>query len=634
MRQFLARSSVAVVLSVVLFFASNILVDKFLRGVQLDMTEDQLYSLSQGSAQVMSELEGEVSFELYFSRSLAAPYPGLLSYGKRVETLLQTLVSKSGGKAMLRVIDAEPFSEQEDLALSYGLRGIPLDEGQQIYMGLRVSNDIDGEKIIPFLSEERERFLEYDIVQAVATLNASDKPTVGLLSSLPLAFGPGGPQAMMQGQSTPYELYSQMRENYTLVQINSTFAALPEALDGLLIVHPPKLSPAQQQVVTDFVLGGGKTMLFLDPLAESLTPQIAAGMGSPKASDIPLLMQAVGLQMTPSKIIGDGLLAQKVMMGGSGSDAVKDYLFWLNINGEVLDEGDIVTATVDSLALASVGALVPVKGGAVDNGSLTLTPLITSSKSAMLYDAGLAETTPDLDALITQLTPDDTAHNIAVRLTGNLPKQGDRAESQPINLFVMADSDLFDDRFWVQIQEMLGQRIAVPTAGNGSFVLGLMDQMTGNDALMGLRARGIAQRPFTRVEAMRRAASDQYRAEEKQLESVLQATQTRIAMLEQGSEGEAILSTEQQAEIDQFRAKLMDTRGALRKVKGNLRRDIDALDGWLTFLNSLLIPILVVNGGMYVLWRRRKRSMGRRRRRRPRMGSAATVRTQPKSDAE
>ncbi len=164
-----------------------------------------------------------------------------------------------------------------------------------------------------------------------------------------------------------------------------------------------------------------------------------------------------------------------------------------------------------------------------------------------------------------------------------------------MNVVLTADSDLFDDRFWVQLQELLGQRIVMPLAGNGSFVLNIADQMAGDEALLGLRGRGISKRPFTVVESLRRDAEAKYLAEEEALQAQLSSVENRIADLEaQEPDGSAVFSAEQEAEIEKFRADLLETRKALREVKRSLRAEIEGLGNWLAFINIALVPCLII----------------------------------------
>ncbi len=602
------------IFGLIAYIAVNVLSDRFMRGYRADLTADGLYTLSDGTRDIVANVPDAVQMTFYFSRSLAAPYPSLLTYGKRVEDLLHAVADGSHGNVRLSVVDPEPYSEMEDGAIAAGLKGVPLPAGETLYMGLKVTNDTDGAGIVPFFMESREKFLEYDIAKLIAGLDTSGKPSLGLLSGLPLQYGAGGPQAMMQGQSKPYVIYEQLNEVFDVTGLQSDFDALPADMDVLMLVHPPKMEAAQLLAIDQFVLAGGKTIVFVDPHAEAANPR----GHTVSASDLGPLLGAWGVELTPSKIIGDLDLAQRISMGGHGPDGVKNYILWLNITKDNIDHDDVVTGSIDNLALASVGSLKQ-----IDGATTNLKSLINSSKASMLFDSTRAVGTPDPDGLLNDLKPADQAYIIAARVSGTaatafpdaVTKLGEMAKATgEINLVIVADSDLFDDRFWVQEQNLLGQRIIMPTSGNASFILGLAEQMAGSTALLNLRGRGISQRPFDLVNEIRREAEAKFQNEEKALKTRLSEVEAQIATLEQsGGEGAAIYSKEQETAVETFRAEMVETRKALREVKRRLRGDIEALETKLILFNVVMVPVLVGLIGFIILLRRRRRGINKSR---------------------
>src|SRR5262249_31577857 len=127
---------------------------------------------------------------------------------------------------------------------------------------------------------------------------------------------------------------------------------------------------------------------------------------------------------------------------------------------------------------------------------------------------------------------------------------------QPINVIVVGDTDMLEDRFWAQTSEFFGQQVIVPTAGNGDFVANALEVLAGGNDLTSLRSRGTAARPFTRIDGIRRAAEAQYRANEKALEDKLKATEAKIKDIQQNKEGAVTLTAEQSQAIDNFRGEM------------------------------------------------------------------------------
>ena len=592
-------------IAVLLFLSVTVLADRFTRSITLDLTEDRLYTLSPGTLEVLRELKEPVQLDLYISKTLVTPYPGLLAWSKRVEDLLRAMQRAVPSAIDLTVIDPEPFSEAEDEAVAAGLQGISLGDGSTLYLGLSATNLVDGSASIPFFSEDRESLLEYDLIKLIIGLSDVARPRLGLLTGLPMQFGAGGPQAMLQGQSNPFAIYNQLQEFFDVRSLTADFDTLAD-LDIVMLVHPEELGDDQLYLLEQYALGGGRLAVFVDPHAESLDPRATL----PVASTFKLL-DGWGISIPTTEIVGDRDQAQRVQLGQGGPDDVKDYLFWLALQDDFINNSDIATAEVDQINMASAGVI-----RLAPESSLAETALLTTSENAMLFNAARAVGVPDPDSLIRDLEPSGVRETLIGRYTGAVTTQfADRAEAEgglkegSVTLLVGADTDLFYDRFWVQIQNLFGSRVAIPIAGNGGLVLNLLDHLVGSEALLSLRTRGVAARPFTVVNDLRRAAENRYLAEEERLQNELTATEARLDQLEQArTDANQLYSAEQEAEIDRFRESLIETRRALRDVKGNLRRDIDQLGTWLAFINTGLIPLFVLIFGLFlprVLRRRR-----------------------------
>jgi ABC-type uncharacterized transport system involved in gliding motility auxiliary subunit len=181
-----------------------------------------------------------------------------------------------------------------------------------------------------------------------------------------------------------------------------------------------------------------------------------------------------------------------------------------------------------------------------------------------------------------------------------------------VNAIVVADADLLNDQFWVEVREFLGQQMAIPNASNAAFVVNALDNLSGSESLIALRGRGAEDRPFKLVNELRRDAERRYREKEQALTAKLKEVQDQLAKLEKTSEGGAVLVSESDRQaIEKFRADMLATRRELREVKRALREDIDRLDGWLKFANIALVPLLIGAGGLgWAALRRRRAHAG------------------------
>ena len=608
----------AIMLAVVSFFAVNMTADVWFSNARIDLTENGLYTVSKGTREVLESIPEPITLRFYFSEAISVKYAGVRSHGGRVRDMLRRFESLSGGKIRLEVIDPEPLTEAEDLAVAQGITGAPTPAGEKIYFGLVGTNMVNGREVIPFFLEDREQYLEYDLTSLVYRLIREKKPKIGIVSNIPFDTGVGGMAAAMQGQSRSYMIYEQIREVFDTQFLEQDFDRVPADIDVVMIAHPKPLSPTTQYALDQFIMRGGRAMVFLDPLSEISLQTDAAGQtleGSTESSaaSIDTLMKSWGVSIAAENIIGVRDRSLRVQFGSD----VADYVAWLALTADEMDRADLVTADLTDLNLGTVGAIRHAK-----DATTTLAPLVRTTDDTMEIPVSKVEGAPNPNVLLRDFVKSGEVFTIAARISGPVksaypggaPPRGpaDRAEQAPLpahiaetkaaNIVLVADSDIFNDSFWVQTQELQGQRVAVPVAGNAVFVLNALENLTGSAPLITLRSRGSSNRPFEVVNDMRRRANQQFLLQEQALQQRLTETQERLAELEgkrnaQARPGQAqpqeMLSSEQEAEIERFRGQLVETRKALRDVQYKLRRDIDRFGTWLAAINILFIPLLI-----------------------------------------
>ena len=636
-----------IVLAVAAFLAVNMFANQALTRFRLDLTEQRLFTLSEGTRNVIRAIDEPVTLRLYVSRSLASRLPSISGYVARVRDLLQEYEHAADGRIILTVIDPEPFSEEEDRAVAYGLSGLPLLDGEStFYFGLVGTNTLDDQEVIPRFTPDREEFLEYDLTKMIHTLAQAARPVIGLLTGLPL--DGRNQQAMMMGRPPqPWLILERLEELFEVRQLSPQgLERIEDDVDVLMVVHPKGLSDAVRYAIDQFVLGGGHALVFVDPNAEAdMTPTVPGLPPLPGKSELEELLAAWGLELDTARTVGDMQVGADVQAQMGDRVMTIRYPLWMNVPSPLLNREDVVTADLGNLTFGTAGALVTIP----DTG-LTVSPLArTTPSGAGLVDTQMAGPMADLERLVREFRPDGTSHVLAVRVGGKAmtafadgppppPDTGDEgaesgSDSEPgsesaaaaaalaanhleegeINVIVVGDTDFLQDQFWVQRQNLFGQSIPIPVSANGSFVINALDNLTGSGDLIGIRSRGRFLRPFTVVNELRQDAELRFREKEREILQRLEETEARLSELRTGEGDEIVLTEDQRNAIIEFTKERVRIRRELRDVRHSLRRDIETLEASLKFINIGLIPIVIGIGGLLAgLHRMRRRRVAMR----------------------
>jgi ABC-type uncharacterized transport system involved in gliding motility auxiliary subunit len=616
------------------FIGGAFLLNQLGSGARLDLTEQKLYTLSEGTRNILAQLDQPVELELYFSQKASADLVKVRAYQQRVRELLDEYVMLAGGKLSLKVIDPAPFSEEEDQATAYGLQAVPVSvSGDNLYFGLvakaqlpqAAENQGSDEKAadagkeqvaqLPFLQPDREAFLEYEITQLIYQVQQSKPVVIGLLSGLDVRGG-FNPQT---GRPAPaWMAIDQLDGPYELRSLTAGLDHIDDDIDLLLLVQPPELTDSALYAIDQFALKGGRVLAFLDPVAETAPNGGLMGMGdSGSASSLNKLLQSWGVGWNPDQVVLDAANAL-VVNQGPGRPPLRHFGL-LALHPESLNADDVVTAQLEAINLSSVGHFT-----ALENALSSIEPWLYSSTEAMLTDANRLRMGGDLMALQRDFVPANEEFNLAVRVQGKADSafpdgvDGVKADThlastERLAVTLVADTDVLSDRLWVQVQNFFGQRIASPWADNGALLVNLADHLGGSADLISLRARGQYNRPFERVNTLRRDAEQQFLASEQRLQQELEETEQQLSALQDqrdGDNGVLTLSAEQQAALEQFQQKKIEIRKELRNVQHELDKDIEALGMRLKVLNIFVLPLLftLLLWGL-VAWQRRRQSL-------------------------
>jgi ABC-type uncharacterized transport system involved in gliding motility auxiliary subunit len=619
---------------IVAYCSIALITSRWLSPERFDLTQDRLYTLSPGTRQIVDGVNRPLWLTLYFSQHATKDLPTLRSYEQRVAEMLQEIVARSHGRIHLQIADPVPYSDDEASAEGNGLTAVNGgSNGERIFFGLvgttrpptsEAAQDsladfpqqarekrIDRTLPIPFFDQNREAFLEYDVAKLLYQLSEPEKPHIGVITALPVMGDPA------QG-SQPWAVMRQLQQLFDVEMIDtSRLKRIDKKVQVLLLIHPKNLSVETQYAIDQYVLGGGHLVVFVDPFSESdPAPLIddATSATNNHSSNLPRLFADWGVAFNQDQVVLDRARALQIELAGVNLA----HPAMLGLGASELNRDDAITASLQRVNVSTSGHfdLLP-------NATARLIPLMQSSSDAEVVPTQrVIEASSNPSSLLDNYQPQDQNYVIAARLRGAFASAFPEFAKRPGHLstsasntevILLADTDLLTDRLWVETQSFLGQPMLSAFANNGDFISNMVDNLTGSSALLSIRGRSTSLRPFTRVQALRRAADRKFLQKEKELQSELADTKRRLEELQPAKgTGDTSTSAEQKQEIEQFLQRQLAISKELRDVQHQLNAEIDALGTRLKVVNIVMLPALITLVGLMYGWKRTRRNRRQR----------------------
>ena len=609
-------------LLVIGFVSVNIISQKL--SFRFDVTQEKVFSLSEGTTKILSKLDRPITARLYFSRSLKELPPFIKSYGTRVEEVLNEYRGRSNGKLTVEVVDPKPDTEDEEWAQKYGIRGIPLARGDMLYFGV-VFQSGTKEVAIPNLDPRREEFLEYDLSNAIVNLGVKSRVKIAIMSSLPMKGSPGFSQ---RAEDEPWALVQDLARNFDLEHLPESTKDISSEIKTLIVVHPKNLSEDTLYAIDQFVMGGGRLIVAVDPMSRidlqmGAKPDMTSGQMPQVSSDLTKLFAAWNVEYDAKKMVGDPALATQINAGGE----FFSYPLYMTLTENNFSKSSVTTGTLHHMMIAESGYL-----GAKKDSPYSFEPLIKTTSDSGIVSAENAFFMMPQDKT-RELKKEGGERVLAALIRGRFksaftekPKTSDddktkdtaldrphKAEAQAeAQVIVIADTDLLSDETSVDTFRFGPQTMIRPRNDNLNFVFNAVDYLSGSEDLVAIRSKGRTTRPFTRVQEIQKSAQFKWQAEEERLTQELTELQKRLNDMQakRTDNNRFALSTAQQDEIEKFREEERRIRIKRREVRKNLREDIEALGRKLVAINMLGMPALASLFGTWVFVNRSRRRKG------------------------
>ncbi len=561
------KSKLQMFLIIIGFILFIMLSNNIFKGFRFDLTENKLYTLGEGTYNIINKIEDNLVLNYYFSESLTKEDNYLRAYAKRIKELLEEYELRSRGKIKLNIIDPVPFSDEEDDAMKYGLQGVPSKtKDESIFFGLVASNRYDSYEVIKFFDPGKEAFIEYEITRVVYSLLGLKKPSIGVMTSLPMFGG----YNFTRNEPTPeWALIQQLKPLFDVTLIDKKIKDL-EKFDILLLAHPKKLTSADKKNVLSFYENKGKIMVLYDVYSEAdpefQDPSLPPQGGGIQSSDFQELLDKIGVTINSAKVLLDRKYA--IPVTSANSDRPIKHAAILSFPKKAFNKENNITSKLNSVTSAFAGT---VENASPEN---KFTSLISSSDDSSITKRNVFRYLPDPTILL-----DDYEPNLKINTYAALIERNNK------QAIVVADSDLTANYLWVRVQDFYGEQVLVPWASNGDFIINSLDYLSGGNTLASITNRESFSRPFQVVDDLKLAAENKFRVEEDRL-------QKKLALLQSKFEGSE-LTDKNSSEYDFFQQDLLQVRKELRDVRRNLNKDIDNLGSTLKFTNIFLMPILL-----------------------------------------
>ncbi len=632
--------------------------------VRADLSAEQISSLSRDTKKLLAGLDTEQAIEVTAYVSPAVPE----DYAQTRLTLLNMLRQfqrLSGGKLRVDVIETETKTEAASLASQqFGIepvtvlsreRGAFRDE--DIFLGCAFTCGLE-KVVVPFF--DRGTPVEYELIRSICTVAEQKRKRLGVVTTDADLFGGFD---MASGQQRPRQpVLEELEKQYEVVQVDPA-APITETYDVLMVVQPSSLGPEQMNNFVAAVRAGQPVAIFEDPLPVLMnsvpgTSQPRRGGGGSMAmfqqqsqpkGDLGQLWDVLGLELAA----GSG----RPLMGQMGSSP---YVVWQDYNPhpklELPSEFVFIDAElgeVDGGASRSFNQANPITSGLQEvlfpfpgalskdeKTNLEWTPLVTTgTRSGTIEVEQVLGNRGDMRQLRIFEKPGSQAMVLAAAVDRELPGARSATESEKgpsegdttlVRAIVVADIDLMGPQIFGlrnRPDEVFGLNF-----DNVTFVLNVLDTLSGDDRFLEIRKRKPKHRTLERIEdtvADAREMADKQRQDyitefDKAEQSANAEMQKEVGEFEKKIEDmESSGSTDRQAAMQAVQQLASRQRLAQRRLDTKLeqlkrKRDVEieqverSLEAtirreqdWQKWLAVMLPPIPPLVVAFFVFFRRR-----------------------------
>ena len=619
------RIIIAIFFIAVITFSAIVICQNVAKSLRVDITEQRLYTLSDGTKAILAGLNQPIEMKLYYTKTAAMKGPDQIRYYNNyyhfVRALLEEYVSAAKGMIELEVLDPRPFSDEELAAIRHGLRRFSISEEENFFFGLVVQTQFGVEKVIEFFSPDRQNFVEYDISYLIDTAITRQKKRIGVMSALPImgddVSGYMAQMMRMQGQQ-PKPAWGIIRHLESMYEVESIPADVDEIkdIDILLVVHPKNFSEKSLFAIDQFILKGGRAVICIDPHCVIDAPdrsQMQMGQVHPTNSNVEKLLEKWGLKMPENTFAGDRRLA--VVGSVRQNQRPEKIIGILRLSNECFSADTVITSELNNVTVMFPGVLErkPVEEGQETEAEMDLTPLMmtTSSGNSWKVSSPYEIMMPNYASLLSKFVdgtepvamgylvtgqlksafpdgievPDDSAEGDEEEKDDESEGEGESEKTKTIKGLTEATGDcavvVFSDVDFISDMVAYRQTFFGTTVvgDNSSLMLNAIEDLAGSGNLISIRSRGNFKRPFTVVDRIEMEAEAETAEEESKINAEIagfqQELNQKLSSMKEGQD--ELIKTTILKEKRAIELKIAEAQRQLRLIKNKKRERIEKL---------------------------------------------------------
>jgi len=650
------RAILGAVLILIIVFSGISVCQNLGSRVKVDVTDQRIYTLSDGTKAILGKLNQPIKAKLYYAETAAMKAPDQIRYFNNyyefVRALLEEYVAVSKGMVQLEIIDPRPFSQEEEQAMRFGLQRFPITQEENFFFGLVMQTQFGVEKVIPFFSPDRHNFVEYDISYLIDTAITKQKKKIGIMSSLAV-MGQDVSDYMarmmqMQGQQPepPWTIVEQLKNKYEVKTVRADANDIND-VDILLVVHPKNLPEKTQFAIDQYVLKGGRAIVCVDPHCWMDRPQRNPMQMAQQdqSSSLDRLLKTWGLEMPKNTFAGDRALAIEAPI--SRSQRPEKVIGFLGLTPECFNKGNVISTSLNQVRMLFAGVLnevdpsqkapvgkptdanqPPEQKKPEESPQLTRTPLLMTTQhgNAWRVSSPFEIMFPDAAKLMSNFVDGAKPVNMGYLVTGkfkssfpdgieievaakdpntkdkaadpNKPKMvkkhitGLAAAKDECAVVVFSDVDFVTDQL-AYANSFFGKMVV---GDNSALLLNAVEELGGSGDLISIRSRGNFKRPFVVVDKIEQQAeketADEITLINAQIEGFNGELQKLISAKDQDQQ-EVLGGTIVQKKRD-LELKIREAQRQLREIKAKQRERIDQLGHTLEMVNLAAVPSVIM----------------------------------------